>query len=203
MLDGLANPMMCVAWHPTLPRKITVGEALRLCQLPDDWKFGPSCRTPNNRNELLQRAVMPKVGEWVARAAFKAIKRAEPVERGQRALVFDLRTKDSSIYEFGQTPLDVKVPRSSRTIASQADRLRRERVEKPPRPDLVERAKKICAGKIGSGARIRELLLRGKLDDKTIVATILREFPGRKTSIADVAWNRGKLRLAGVLKEKT
>src|SRR5690606_17691341 len=150
-LDGFANPMMCVAWHPTSPRKITVGEALRLCQLPDDWKFGPSSSTPNERTELLQRAVMPKVGAWVARAALKAIKRAEPVERGQRALVFDLRTRDSSIYEFGQAPLQVGVPRAARTVASRADRPRPPVAKKVPRADLVEKAKRICAGKTGSG----------------------------------------------------
>jgi hypothetical protein len=51
--------------------------------------------------------------------------------------------------------------------------------------------------KPGSGARIRELILKG-WDNEKILATIHKEFPGSKAKASDVSWNKGKLRRDGV-----
>jgi hypothetical protein len=48
----------------------------------------------------------------------------------------------------------------------------------------------------GSGARIREMLMKG-VDPDEILTTIHREFAGSKATKSDVNWNRRKLRLAG------
>jgi len=45
------------------------------------------------------------------------------------------------------------------------------------------------------------MLLEGGLTDDVIVASILKEFDGHKTTRSDVSWNRGMLRKAGLLKE--
>jgi hypothetical protein len=51
--------------------------------------------------------------------------------------------------------------------------------------------------KPGSGARIRELILKGFDNDK-ILATVHKEFPDSKAKASDIAWNKGKLRKDGV-----
>jgi hypothetical protein len=51
--------------------------------------------------------------------------------------------------------------------------------------------------KPGSGVRIRELLMEGKLDPEAIVAVIHREFPGSKATTKDVSWNKSFLAKEG------
>lgn len=50
--------------------------------------------------------------------------------------------------------------------------------------------------KPGSGARIRELIMKG-VDSEKILATIHKEFPGSKAKASDISWNKGKLRKEG------
>lgn len=57
--------------------------------------------------------------------------------------------------------------------------------------------KEKSARKPGSGARIRELILKG-VDPEKILATIHKEFPGSKAKASDISWNKGKLRKEGV-----
>lgn len=56
--------------------------------------------------------------------------------------------------------------------------------------------KEKSARKPGSGARIRELIMKG-VDSEKILATIHKEFPGSKAKASDVSWNRGKLKAEG------
>jgi hypothetical protein len=67
-------------------------------------------------------------------------------------------------------------------------------------PEQIDKAKKVCAGTIGSGALIRELLKAGKLDAEAIVSAVLKKFPERKTSASDVSWNKSMMIKAGVIK---
>jgi hypothetical protein len=46
---------------------------------------------------------------------------------------------------------------------------------------------------------IRARLIEGKRAEHDIVAEVLRRFEGRKTSIADISYHKGKLRRAGML----
>jgi hypothetical protein len=48
----------------------------------------------------------------------------------------------------------------------------------------------------GSGALIRELILKGK-DTDAILAEVHKKFPDSKAGPADVSWNRGRLRREG------
>lgn len=52
--------------------------------------------------------------------------------------------------------------------------------------------------RVGSGARIRELLSEGKLTPKEILDTILAEFPTSRATVKDVYWNRNKMKQEAV-----
>jgi hypothetical protein len=52
-------------------------------------------------------------------------------------------------------------------------------------------------GRLTSGRRIRQLLKLKRLTDRQIVKVILKEFPGRKTTIKDVQWNRWVVKTGG------
>lgn len=58
-------------------------------------------------------------------------------------------------------------------------------------------AKKETARKPGSGALIRELLMKGQTPEK-IVAAVLKAFPDRNTTKGDVAWNKWDMKRKGV-----
>lgn len=200
--DQPCPPMLQQLFHHKEDRHLSVAEALRLCGLPDDWKFGA------NRDKLrvLQQSVMPAVGEWIARAAMKSIKKAREVAPGP-PLLYDLTGKELEITALGVAAVDA--PKPARADSRIAPREPRSKPERPPRepramptPDAIEKAKRVCASTTGSGARIRQLLLSKKPpSDDEIAAIIIKEFPGRKTTKSDVAWNRGMLRKANLLKE--
>jgi hypothetical protein len=54
-------------------------------------------------------------------------------------------------------------------------------------------AKKTAEKKVSSGARIRELILKGMSND-VILPIIKKEFKGGKTTTGDVSWNRSMLK---------
>lgn len=212
--DRPGIPMLAKAWHPKLPRRITVGEALAIAQLPPSWQFGPSTRNATSRKELLQRAVMPKVGEWIAAAAFRAIKKARPAEVGP-PLVYDLRRPQREVYELtgeagrpaGPSKVDGSEPESTlRATSTPGRRPARPKDPRPPRERNPEAAAKELARAVaacrnletGSGGLIRKRLIEGRSDD-AILAEVHQAFPGRKTTKSDVAWNRRMLRLGGLL----
>lgn len=72
----------------------------------------------------------------------------------------------------------------------------------PAAPPIVARklspSRSRPLGGTGSGARIRELIMAGEKGPEEIVATILREFVGRKTTVADVYWNYNQLKKSGI-----
>lgn len=201
--DKPGNPMFAKLWHPDQPRRITLMESLRLCQLPEDWQFGPSTKSVTARKELLQRAVMPGVGRWLAEAVMAALRAGKPAAIDQPAMVYDLRQRDHDVYGFDTGPVPVSSQRNARLPPWEGRLVRPPREPKPrlpPSVDAVAKAKRVCEGTTGSGAEIRRLLVIGKMNDAEIVEHVLKTFDGRKTSKADVAWNRGMLRKAGVLK---
>lgn len=57
---------------------------------------------------------------------------------------------------------------------------------------------KVAPSASTSGEVIREALRSGKFTDEAIAAAIRQRFTGRKTTVADVAWNRNQLRKTGV-----
>lgn len=52
--------------------------------------------------------------------------------------------------------------------------------------------------RVGSGARIRELLTEGKMTPKEILETILKEFPTSRATVKDVYWQRNKMKQEAV-----
>lgn len=145
----------------------------------------------------------PAAGAWIARAAALSIKQRREAAIGA-PLLYDLTGDELEITQFGLASdmSSSKPPRSAAPVKDKPARV--ERVPRAPTADAVEKAKRVCVGTTGSGARIRQLLLEKRpLDDDAIAALIRREFPGRKTTQADVAWNRGMLRKAGLLRRKT
>lgn len=193
-------PMLQQLFHNKEDRRLSVAEGLRLCGLPDTWKFPPNRYIDKLR--ALQQSVMPAVGAWITRAAMKTIKRAREISIGP-PLLYDLLGDKLEISSL----LMGSAAQAERRAATSAPRDRKPATPKTPKTpktptaDVVEKAKRVCAGTTGSGARIRALLMskRPPSDDE-IVAIVLREFENRKTSKADVAWNRGMLRKAGLLK---
>jgi hypothetical protein len=55
----------------------------------------------------------------------------------------------------------------------------------------------------GSGKFIQRCLLETQLTPEQIVEKVLANYPGRKTTVADVAWNRNQLKLAKKLETTT
>lgn len=71
-------------FHPDLDRYITVLEKQLLCGYPEDYVFeGP----PINQLAQVAQAVMPPVGEWLARNVMAAIKRGAPADPTVAAVV--------------------------------------------------------------------------------------------------------------------
>lgn len=54
------------AWHPHQPRKLTYGELLALCGLPQNWQL--ESYTESAISGLLSRCVLAPVGKWIALA---------------------------------------------------------------------------------------------------------------------------------------
>lgn len=211
--DRPGIPMFAKAWHPKLHRRITVGEALALAQMPASWKFDEKTRTPTARKELLQRAVMPRVGQWIAQSARDAIVRGVKVDkvRVNGPLLYDLRTRDHVIKNLdanvhvvassGDPNVErIKVTKKAVTVTFKKE----PRVRDPAAAaNELKRAQSACKNlESGSGGLIRKRILEGRLDDDAIVAEVMSKFEGRKTTRSDVAWNRRMLRLGGLLKEK-
>jgi len=214
-LDDPGRPMLAKSFHPTESRYLTVGEAMRLCQVPDDWKFGPSAKSPDAKKCLLQRAVMPRVGEWLARAVKAAIETGKEADTEAPALVYDLSKPERQVYALGEASgslarshggarVEPEKPgtRMPKQKASPKATEPKIKPRPPPSKDIVDKARRVCAGMAGSGARIRALLTKGGLSDDAIADKVRNEFPGRKTTRADVAWNRGMMRKAGLYKEQ-
>lgn len=168
--------------HPTEMRYVSWHEWLALVGLPMDWKT--SCRSMGSASQELSRAVMPDVGNWLARAVKKGLE-LPPIKGRPTTRLVDLRKPDAPIEEqlwtfdgFTSKPV---VPPPFAPL-------------KEPKPGRAPRTG--GPSKPGSGERMRELIMKG-VDADSIIKTIHKEFPGSKASKADVSWNKGRLRREG------
>jgi site-specific DNA-cytosine methylase len=93
-MDKPAYPMFEKCFHPTEARHISVAEVRRLCQLPDEFQFHTTSEA--TQMLLMQRAVMPGVGAWLARGAHRAIRRNREVDPSLQ-LIYDLRKPNQEI----------------------------------------------------------------------------------------------------------
>jgi len=200
--------------HPREPREFRWHEWLALCGLPYDWKTG--CLTSwDAATRELARAVMPPVGRWLGKAVLGGLKlrplRGEPTIR-----VVDLRDPEAPREELLWTRGDLPHER--------IDFAKIEAAREPTGPNAVPHRKRVGyskpgqkprsfkgldndakrpkvarashAPRLGSGFRIRQMLVKNMPTDK-ILATIHKEFPDSVATGADVSWNKRKLRLQG------
>lgn len=209
-------------FHPTQNRFLAVNETAALCGFPQSWQWPKS-----DGYNLIARGVMPPVGEWLARHVAAAVKRQKKLRKPERWLV-DFRAAPGRVLDLkgGQLPAGVDLdwrppakPRRRAATAAQAA-LSGRRASRGPRPlaSLAESTRRGIPDKNGrdsirqalaglkkgkfpdtSGLLIRARLLEGKKSDHEIVAEVLARFEGRKTTVADVSYHKGKLRRAGML----
>lgn len=163
--------------HPTEPRYVNWYEWLSLVGLPLSWKS--SSKSLSSSTVELSRAVMPAVGKWVAKAVADGLKLPPLKGRPTTTLVNFMDPENKSTETlftfdgFTTKPFDL-------TTA-------------PPPPKRSGLSRK------GSGARIRELLLKGK-DVDSILATIHKEFPSSKAKKGDVQFHQYNMKKKGELK---
>lgn len=208
--------------HPKEDRYITVRESATLCGYPQDFNFVGSL---GKQYAQVAQAVMPPVGSWLAgivkqglKANVKDTGRVYYVDlRGERGLFQVLgqgRTYPSAVLPpLGKKPpvppevkaqmkADAKLARQAAKVAASHE-VQPKRPRPAPIPEHVPSLRprdviKPLPGETTSGAYIRRLLREGKLDDITIVGQVHANWPGRKISTKDVAWNRGQMK-RGVL----
>jgi site-specific DNA-cytosine methylase len=185
--------------HPTLDRIISVEESAALCGYPRDFEFLGST---NKRYAQVAQAVMPPVGEYVARmvaASLSGRKRSSARPIYEQIEIFEDRIEREPLRLIGGSmslALPPDVPPKERPM--------KKKVKGPsPFKAEVKNAKSpktsravVRAARKGSGFRIRELLVKNVAPEK-IVIMIRKEFPGSKATVADVSWNRRKLKLQG------
>lgn len=191
--------------HPHEPRELTWYEWLALCGLPMNFKTGATGWDASTRE--LARAVMPPVGKWLGRSVLEGL--SERPIRGRPTIRIVDHTDPKNIREellwtlgdhphermqkYEPPPFDPDAPKVSKQAC-------------PPKapPKVGDRARKGGTVKmrnapvvrIGSGFRIRQMLVKGMQAD-AILAVIHKEFPGSKATNSDISWNRGKLRAQG------
>lgn len=67
-------------FHPTEPRMLSVNETAAICTYPRDFEFEGSV---NYAHAQIGKAVMPRVGEYIARMAAAAIREGKRVKQAQ------------------------------------------------------------------------------------------------------------------------
>jgi hypothetical protein len=174
--------------HPVEHRYLTVEEQAALCGYPRGYRFiGPV----GGRYAQIGKAVMPPVGEYLARIVAAGL----------------VRNKKPPVL----SPEEVTIHRD-RVDRRDADAATGMAWTPPPPPDPTKttraprRAQPAAAGGSngaahapykGSGYRIRQMLVEGKLDTAGILAVVHKEFPDSKAGPSDVSWNKAKLRAQG------
>lgn len=174
--------------HPKQTRFLNVAEMKEICGYPQSYRFiGSTGRKVGH----IARAVMPPVGEYLARQVKRSLRRDRPATG--RVMLYDYRKgPDALVVEELARPSGRKgerfrlkknlpEPKSERRRASTGPRAPRE-----PRTD----------GRGNCGARIRELILAGKRVPE-ILETIHAEFDWSKATRSDVYYQYRKLLDAG------
>lgn len=91
--------------------------------------------------------------------------------------------------------------RESLSLGDLAEATRRGIPDKNGRDRIRVALRMLKAGKIpsSSGLLIRARLLEGKMEESTIVTEVLKRYPNRKTTLADVGYHKYKMRRGGML----
>lgn len=189
MIDG-ANRL-----HPTESRGFNYYEWLAFAGLPYDWETG--CGSFNAFTKELSRAVMPGVGEWLGRSIAAGLAR-KPLQTDIVTFeLIDLRKPFDPYFKLESEVLESHRPDPDQVQASVGQIFApRTTPAKPPRIHMPRDPNVVRADRpprLGSGHRIREMLLQG-MGTNEILKIIHNEFPQSKATASDVSWNKGKLR---------
>lgn len=181
--------------HPTENRVLYPEELAALVGFPRDYRW-PTDERLSKIALMMSQGVSPIVGAWLAEGVAASIERSKRLNRPFLA-VQDYRTAPGSYHVLDEDPEAFEVP--VRPPWNGPDRpvrddppVARRRAEAPVR--TVTRQPQT----LGSGAFIRSLLVEGGHTTQEILEAVHARFPGRKTTAADVAWNKGRLRKEGV-----
>lgn len=170
--------------HPTENRLISVEEAAALCGYPRSFIFKGSV---GKQYAQVAQAVMPPVGEYLAKmvaGACKANKKNGKKPFFERVEIFaDRIDRQLMLPPAGDMSLE---------IAANAPKLAGE----SPIGPTTRRQVLHGTPRIGSGYRIRQMLIQG-WETERILTQVKKEFPQSKAKASDVYWNKKKLETQG------
>lgn len=178
--------------HPQEPRSLYPEEINAYAGFPPEWVW-PDYGLAK-LSTFASQGVSPLGGSWLGRGALASIERGRRINRPTYAVVDGLSrgawgygrqviSDDPGSYARPFTEVELA------TAPAPAHGAPAKRSEAPtPRPAGTGTARP------GSGARIRELLKAGGLNQAEILVIVHREFPTSKAGPSDIAWNRAKLR---------
>lgn len=127
------------------------------------------------------------------KAAAPAVKKSTAVRNEKETLTASVRT--------GTKAKDLPTGGTSRRPAVKKPAVKKPETKKPAAKKAAPAAKKAAVKdaaprKPGSGALIRECVLKG-WDNEKILAAVAKQFPDSKAGPSDISWNKGKLRKEG------
>lgn len=167
--------------HFSKDRWLSVPESAALCGYPPSFEFKGHL---GGQYAQIAQAVMPPVGEYIARMAAAAIKAKKPGPGGfEQVEIFqeEVQRQQLIVLPKGKT---VSLPPPAAKPAKE------QKAAAPGRPGPAG------PRKLGSGFRMRQMLVKG-MQSSAILAVIHKEFPDSKATNSDVGWNRAKLQKQG------
>lgn len=168
--------------HPTENRYITTTEMKLLCGFPLDFEF--EATNANAAASEIARGVCPTVANWLASHVRNALDQASGHGPGPSVTEIDYREPPA---EDGVTVRKVRTPGAPKPAKAslQLD----DAPAAPPRPPLQVSEK--------SGEYIRRLLKLETFTAGEILSFVREYFPATKSTDADVAFQRGRLKKEG------
>lgn len=185
--------------HYKEDRYLALNEVGALNGFPASWDW-----VSKKHERAIAQGVLPPVGRWLAKVVAAGIRRNEPATLGDPMLV-DFRTAPGLIQGISAAvPLAFEPPTD---LEGRKDPKRRpknpgNRVPRAPArafdPGLVVLPRRFPRPEDGeqSGTYLRRLLRTraGEFTDEQLAAMVRVSYANRKTTPADVAWNRGQLK---------
>ena len=192
-------------------RHLSTNEAAALCGYPQTWDWGNK-----PAHDLVARGVCPPVGEWLASVVAASVTVGKRITKPSRQVV-DFRSAPGLIYPVTDLPKQLDLDwQPTKTVAGNVPPwIEQKGGQKKARKDTTAKVKQAKASSVNydklsipifltswggrnkfrtSKELIREILKLKKFSDEVIAAYVRKLFEGRKTTTADVSWNRSKLR---------
>lgn len=170
--------------HPVEHRFLTVEEQQLLCGYPPGYVFKGAV---SGQYAQIGKAVMPPVAAYLASVVAAGLKKNRrppilaPEEVTIRRDVVLRRDADRVVGAFAMPPRVVEPKTPPPYVSAKGH---------------IKRAALAAAPRLGSGYRIRQMLVEGK-STEAILKIIHKEFKMSKATGSDVSWNRAKLARQG------